>query len=43
MATGFASSIGKTDVLLVKTDSLGNIQWSKTYGVSVDKEQSYCV
>ncbi|MBL0073456.1 MAG: hypothetical protein IPP34_17235 [Bacteroidetes bacterium] len=30
-------------MLLVKTDSVGNVQWSKTYGGSVDMEQSYCV
>ncbi|MBK9048081.1 MAG: hypothetical protein IPL74_15850 [Bacteroidetes bacterium] len=27
-------------MLLVKTDSVGNVQWSKTYGGSVDMEQS---
>lgn len=31
---------GGTDLILIKTDSIGNVEWSKTYGGGLDDEQS---
>jgi hypothetical protein len=44
IATGYtkSSGSGQKDLLLLKVDSLGNEEWSKTYGDSLN-EEGYCV
>jgi hypothetical protein len=44
MIVGWTDSLiaGADDVLAIKVDSLGNIQWTKTYGGS-DNERAWCV
>jgi hypothetical protein len=34
---------GDQDVLLIKTDSIGNVQWTKTYGDSLDDRGYYVI
>jgi hypothetical protein len=44
IATGYtkSSGAGQKDVLLLKVDSLGNEEWSKTHGGNLN-EEGYCV
>lgn len=45
VVTGWTNSYGDTiygDVYLVKTDSLGNLQWQKTFGGNGEDEGSFC-
>ncbi|MEW6467881.1 MAG: gliding motility-associated C-terminal domain-containing protein [Bacteroidota bacterium] len=41
--TGFTQSYGSgaRDVILIKTNSLGTVQWTKTYGAGNDEEGNY--